>query len=348
MQSVLHQVLGPQEIHPENLAGRVAVVTGGALGIGYEVSRALAIGGCKVVMVNRKQEQGKSAIENIKNESPGADIDWKECDLGNLSQVKSVFSGLRESLDRLDYLVLSAGFNANQYSLDSDGIERIFGVNYLGQYYVTNQVWPLLRKTSIMPGVTGPRVVTLSSELHRMSPSNLNFGGLSDINDTNIDPTQLYARTKLALILFIKYGLLERVINPNKDNIYALAVHPGAVRKKAHVLCKAANVYRQVNTAMQNQWKDAYPGITGQLISYAMQFISRDPEQGSYSTLWALTAPEVEEKHMNGAYFIDPDKQAEPSAQASDPSLGADLWRLSEKLVKEKLGDDALVDWNEK
>lgn len=35
MQSVLHKVVGPKEVHPENLDGRVAVVTGGALGIGY-------------------------------------------------------------------------------------------------------------------------------------------------------------------------------------------------------------------------------------------------------------------------------------------------------------------------
>jgi hypothetical protein len=35
MQSVLHKVVGPKEVHPENLEGRVAVVTGGALGIGY-------------------------------------------------------------------------------------------------------------------------------------------------------------------------------------------------------------------------------------------------------------------------------------------------------------------------
>jgi hypothetical protein len=34
MQSVLHKVVGPKEVHPENLDGRVAVVTGGALGIG--------------------------------------------------------------------------------------------------------------------------------------------------------------------------------------------------------------------------------------------------------------------------------------------------------------------------
>ena len=34
MQSVLGSVIGPKEVHPENLDGRVAVVTGGALGIG--------------------------------------------------------------------------------------------------------------------------------------------------------------------------------------------------------------------------------------------------------------------------------------------------------------------------
>lgn len=35
MQAVLGKVIGPKEVHPENLQGRVAVVTGGALGIGY-------------------------------------------------------------------------------------------------------------------------------------------------------------------------------------------------------------------------------------------------------------------------------------------------------------------------
>lgn len=231
MQSALHNVVGPKEVHPETLNGRVAVVTGGAIGIGYEVSRALAHAGCKVVMVNRKEDQGKSAMDKIKEESPEADVDWKECDLGNLGQVKSVFSELHDSLDRLDYLVLSAGINANQYGLNSDGIERIFGVNYLGHYYVTNQLWPLIRRTSSMPGVTGPRIVGLSSEVHRASPSDVKFRNLDDINNPELGPTELYGRTKLAIILFVKYGLYERVIKPNSDSIYALAVHPGAVRR---------------------------------------------------------------------------------------------------------------------
>lgn len=240
-------------------------------------------------MVNRKEEQGNDAIDSIKKEKNDAQVEWKQCDMGNLSEVRKVFSELRDTLDRLDFLILSAGINTNQYGEDSDGIDRHFGVNFLGHYYVCNQLWPLIHKTGKLGQKPAPRVVFESSEMHRTAPSNVHFASLDEINDSSIDPTQLYGRTKLAMILFTKYGLRDRVINPNGDNVFALAVHPGAV-----------------NTAMQQQWKDAYPGITGKLLANAMLFAGRSPEQGSYSALWAATSPEIEEKNMNGFYFNDP------------------------------------------
>lgn len=244
MQSILSGIIGPTEVQPDNLSGRVAIVTGGATGIGYEISRALAHAGCKVIMVNRKEEQGNEAISQIKAETPDAKIDWKECDLGDLKHTQRVFSDLRNSLDRLDFLVLSAGINANTFALDADGIDRHFGVNYLGQFYVTNQLWPLIRKTSNMPGVTAPRIVTISSELHRVAPTNLKFESLEEINDDTLDPTQLYARAKVALILFIKFGLVEKVIKPNSDSILALSVHPGAV--SCCITCQSQDLVQQL------------------------------------------------------------------------------------------------------
>src|SRR3981081_2791732 len=89
----------------------------------------------------------------------------------------------------------------------------------------------------------------------------------------------------------------------------------------------------QVNTDMQEQWKDAYPGLTGALLSWAFRSIGRDPEQGSFSTLWALTAPE-NSVNQNGSYFTDPGKEGKESSQASDADLGTALWSLSESLIK--------------
>ncbi|BCR98418.1 short chain dehydrogenase/reductase family protein [Aspergillus luchuensis] len=329
MQSVLQPVLGPKkEIH--DLTGRVALITGGALGIGYEIARAFVLNGAKVYMTNRKEEQGQAAIEQIKKEAgENAQIEWFPCDMGNLNEIKQVFEDFKKKEDRLDLLILSAGINVNQYGETHDNIDRHFEVNWLGQFYVVNLVYPLLRKTSKLPNTPAPRIVFETSEQHRMAPKNVHFATLEEINNPEVGNLELYGRTKLAIILGVKYGLLDRVIKPNNDNIYALSVHPGAV-----------------NTAMQQQWKDAYPGLLGKLLTTVMLAAGRTPEHGSFSALYAATSPEVEEKGWNGYYFSDPAQPGKESAQASDPTLGAALWDLSHRIIKEKVGDDAIVDWN--
>lgn len=156
-----------------------------------------------------------------------------------------------------------------------------------------------------------------------MAPVATHFASLQEINDPNVGILALYARTKLAIILGVKYGLLEKVIRPHKDRIYALSVHPGAV-----------------DTAMQQQWKDAYPGIVGRLLTTTMRAISRNPEQGACSALYAAISPEVEERGWNGYYLTDPGQLGKESTQASDPELGHALWNLSHQIIQEKLAEE--------
>lgn len=331
MQSVLHSVIGPKkEIH--DLEGRVALITGGALGIGYEIARAFVQNKCRVIMVNRKEEQGDDAIKAIKDEvGPDAQIEWIGCDMGDLHQIKEVFGGIAEREKRLDLLILSAGINVNQYAHDTDGIDRHFGVNWLGHFYIVNLLYPLIRHTSTLPNTPAPRIIMESSEMHRTAPSNTHFASLEEINNSNLSPTELYGRTKLAMILGVKYGIYEKVIKKNGDNVFALSVHPGAV-----------------NTAMQQQWKDAYPGLVGKMLTSVMLAVGRDVEQGSYSALYAATSPEVEEKNWNGWYLSDPGTPGKESSQASDPTLGTALWNLSERIVKDRVGEEAFNDWDKK
>ncbi|KAK5947598.1 hypothetical protein PMZ80_001751 [Knufia obscura] len=330
MQSILHPIIGPKkEIH--DLTGRTALITGGALGIGFEIARAFVQNGARVIMVNRKEEQGSDAIKQIKDEcGQDAKIEWLPCDLGSLKNVREVFSGICEREERMDLLILSAGINANQYGEDADGIDRHFGVNWLGQIYAVNLLYPLIRKTSKMPDTPAPRIVFEASEQHRMAPKVVHFGSMDEINNPEIGSLEVYARTKLAIILGVKYGLLDRVIKPNGDNVYVLSVHPGAV-----------------NTAMQQQWKDAYPGLFGKMVTAVMLAGGRDVEQGSYSALYAATSPEIEEKGWNGYYFNDPGQPGKETSQASDPTLGAALWDLTHRIIREKAGEDAITPWDQ-
>jgi len=69
----------------------------------YEISRNFALAKARVIMVNRKEEQGQEAIDKIKKETNGeAKIEWVPCDLGNLKEVRKVFGGIRDREERLD------------------------------------------------------------------------------------------------------------------------------------------------------------------------------------------------------------------------------------------------------
>jgi NAD(P)-dependent dehydrogenase (short-subunit alcohol dehydrogenase family) len=65
----------------------------------------------RVIMINRKEEQGQAAIDKIKEEAgEDAKIEWLPCDLGNLREVQEVFSGIRKREQRLDLVRFSLQF----------------------------------------------------------------------------------------------------------------------------------------------------------------------------------------------------------------------------------------------
>ncbi|KAK6860899.1 hypothetical protein PG995_004535 [Apiospora arundinis] len=328
MQSVLHTVVHPEkEVH--DLDGRVVIVLGGAVGIGFEISRAFVLNNARVIMVNY-DEHGQYAIDRIKKETGQySEIEWIPCNLGNLKEAKEILSNLRDREERLDLLICSADMDINQFGEDTDSIDRHFGINWLGQFYACNLLYPLLRNTSQKADTPAPRIVWGSSQMHYNAPSGVHFASLDEINNSGLSSAELYGRSKLAIILGVKYGMVERVIQPNKDNIYALSVHPGTA-----------------NAVMKQQGKDSYPELLGNLLTAAMFFGGRDLELGPYSALYAAISPEIEEKGWNGYYFSEPGQLGKTSNQASDPTLGSALWDLSERIIKDKLGEDAVIPWN--
>lgn len=56
---------------------------------------------------------------------------------------------------------------------------------------------------------------------------------------------------------------------------------------------------------MQNQWKDAYPGVAGTLLKKMAIATSRSPEQGAYSGLYAACSDDIVKNKWNGEYFQD-------------------------------------------
>lgn len=151
-----------------------------------------------------------------------------------------------------------------------------------------------------------------------------------EIRSKDLSAVSLYARSKLANILFTKYTLVERALEPSGDRIWAVVTHPGAV-----------------HTGQQDQFKEAYGSLVGSLLKAVTVPFMRNPEQGSMSTLWAATADDVEKNGWQGYYFTDPGQVGKETAQACDARLGKNLHELSEALIINKLGKDALFPWKD-
>ncbi len=133
---------GPQitiEMHVDNLFrldGRVALITGGASGIGAATSGVFASAGAKVIIVDLDRERA----EHLAMETPGAEV--RICDITDEQSVKQMFDGIR----KLDILVNNAGIGlVGSIDETSRGdFEKLMRVNVEGTFLVTRSALPLL------------------------------------------------------------------------------------------------------------------------------------------------------------------------------------------------------------
>lgn len=61
---------------------------------------------------------------------------------------------------------------------------------------------------------------------------------------------------------------------------------------------------------------------------------------------WCCTAPEIVENNYQAAYVQDVKKVGGETTQAQDKYLAQALWELSERIIKDKVGPDALTSWS--
>lgn len=134
------------------------------------------------------------------------------------------------------------------------------------------------------------RLVFQSSDLHRAPLSSTKFATIAEIN-TDIGPNSLYARTKLAQILFAR-ALVRRMQNnepgfqsPKYQGPWVNAVHPGGV-----------------STDQLEQAVDAY-GTKGKIGVMAVRPFLKDPtDEGCRPALFAATSEDVVKEGIQGQY----------------------------------------------
>jgi len=107
------------------LNNKVAIVTGGARGIGLSISQNLAKSGAKVYALGRS--------ENI---DVGEEITYMQCDVSNLESVQEVFKAIQKDAGSIDILINNAGITKDNLLLrmSEQDFDDVISINLKGVF----------------------------------------------------------------------------------------------------------------------------------------------------------------------------------------------------------------------
>lgn len=183
-------------------------------------------------------------------------MEYLRLDLGSLPSIVEFSKKFREKYSHLDFLINNGGLNTKgTISLGTQKIEQLFGVNYLGHYYLFRKMLDLLQSpNSYLPNCETPsRVVNLSSVTHHQGSRNYFDSCYYPLSKASYNGCSPYADSKL----YMNYLTLE--INKrfsgtlflssetsskqsSKRSVISLSVNPGAVK---------SDIWRSVPTIVQ-------------------------------------------------------------------------------------------------
>ncbi len=132
----------------EEWTGKVAIVTGGSIGIGKGCAEVFTEVGANVVICGRNLENGEKAAKEITERGYG-ECTFFQCDVSKEAQVKALVDFTVEKYGRVDCIINNAGYYPAEKRIDDvteEDIDAVFKTNFYGVVFGCKHALPHIRK----------------------------------------------------------------------------------------------------------------------------------------------------------------------------------------------------------
>uniref|UniRef100_A0A060T0Q0 ARAD1C17754p n=1 Tax=Blastobotrys adeninivorans TaxID=409370 RepID=A0A060T0Q0_BLAAD len=256
-------------------SGRTWLVTGVSVGgIGFETSRLLLQAGVsKLWIAGRSPDKLDNAIKELRKEFANADVSPLIVDFNDLSSVKPGLQPLLSTATELHGVIHNAGMMATETDRTTkQGYDQQIGVNVIAPFLIQRFLDDLLIATAKNSPANTVRVVWVSSELHLLAPSKIDFSELKPKPGSMI---ARYGHTKALNVLeAILWGRKHR-----ESGVLSVSLHPGLIR---------SDLGRDM----------------GGLSKVFVGFISKPSIYGGYTEMYAALSPDLTVQDHSGAYIV--------------------------------------------
>lgn len=214
-----------------NLSGKVAIITGGNQGLGFESARQfLSFRLSHLIITVRSEEKGKAAALKLQAEYPKSTINVWLLDMCSYESIQAFVKRVDRELPRLDIAILNAGRSKADFELiPSTGHEESLQVNYLSTILLAALLLPILKSKSPLGTPGRLSIVTSGTTLFTKFSNSQQSPLLKSFDDIKTAPApgiETYGATKLLCHMFL-YKLVDYV---SADDVIVNLVDPGMTR----------------------------------------------------------------------------------------------------------------------
>ena len=241
------------------------IITGATDGIGLAAAKSISKKGYHVSLVGRNPDKGKKALEAIIAHTGNENLDFFECDLSLVANVKDLADRIKQKHSKIDVLLNNAGGANKTKQITSEGLEKTFATNQMNYFVLSTELLDILTESN------DGRIVNVASNAH--------IGAEVDYENINCEKSfsawTSYCVSKLMNIMFT-YQLSSM-----QDRVSVNVLHPGFV--DTNIAGNEGNLIKYI-------------------VKFGAKMFARTVDNGADSSIYLSTSDEV--KGVSGKYFF--------------------------------------------